>query len=87
MSGISRDEWLRALEEAGVDDRNDPEAVTAHELGVMLGIDHQAAARRLRKLEAIGKATKTRKRTAAADGRMSFMVAYRLVDTPKKRRR
>lgn len=86
-SGISRDEWLRALESAGFDDRNDPEAMTASELAAMVGIDRQAASRRLQRLEELGQATKTRKRVTSKDGRMLFSTAYRLIDPPKKKRR
>jgi len=59
MSGISRDEWMRALQEANIPTEDDRSAMTAAELAAMLGIDHQAANRRLKALERAGKATRT----------------------------
>jgi hypothetical protein len=85
-SGISRDEWLSALQSAGIDDRDDQDAMTPMELGEILGIDRQAAVRRLKKMVKMGKATPTRKRVHDAGGRMQSHTAYRLVDKPKKRR-
>jgi hypothetical protein len=78
-SGITRDEWLSALESAGIDERDDQDAITPTELADLLGIDRQAAARRLRKMVKLGKATQTRKRVAVSDGRVQSLPAYRLV--------
>lgn len=76
---ISREEWLKALDDAGIDNRTDDQsALTAAELGAMLGIDRQAVERRMEKLIAHGKATKTQKRAKTVNGRSSFLVAYRL---------
>lgn len=81
MSGISRDEWLKALTDAGLHETDDQEAVTVPEFAAMFGLDRQTADRRLKRLEAIGKATRVRKRAPAAgrDGRMCWYVAFRLV--------
>jgi len=76
---ITRDDWLKALAEAGVDDStDDQEAVTAQELGDLLGVPRLTAERRLKLLAAAGKATRTRKRKQSSDGRMVSYIAYRL---------
>ena len=75
---ISRDEWLSALTDAGLNDQHDPDAVTVNEFAEMFGLDRQTADRRLKKLEALGKATKAKKRSATPDGRMLWYVAYKL---------
>ena len=77
-TAISRDEWLSALTEAGLNDQHDPDAVTVMEFAEMFGLDRQTADRRLKKLEALGKATKAKKRRAGPDGRMLWYVAYKL---------
>ena len=77
-TAISRDEWLAALNEAGISDVDDQDALTVDEFGAMFGIDRQTADRRLKKLEAAGKAVKTRKR-CAPHGRLIWYVAYKLV--------
>lgn len=77
---ISRDEWLKALGEAGIhDDVDDQDALTILEFAAMFGIDRQAAECRLKKLVKVGKATRTTKRGHRADGRTFSFVAFRLV--------
>ena len=78
MSGINRDEWLKALAECGEDDRSDPDAITSTEFMAMMGVDRQTARRRLEKLVAVGKATRTIKRERLSDGRTVRMNGYRL---------
>lgn len=76
---INRDDWLKALHDAGVhDDVDDQDAVTAIELSAMFGLSRIAAERRLKKLAATGKAMRSRKRVLTSDGRTVSCVAYRL---------
>ncbi len=87
MSGITRDDWLKALAEAGIDDvEDDQQAVTAAEFGAMFGLPAYSGERRLKALAAAGKATRTRKRVKLSNGRIVSCVAYRLV-TPTKAKR
>lgn len=78
-SGIARDEWLKALAEIGEPQEDDQLAVSIPEFAAMFSLNRQGAERRLRALEAAGKATRTHKRLTAADGRLRWLVAYRLV--------
>lgn len=89
MSGISRDLWMKALDEAGLPVESDDDSVTAAEFADMMGIDRQAATRRLKTLEKQGKATRTKKRAVDSQGRHVFWNGWKLVDsksTPKKKR-
>lgn len=79
MTTINRDEWLKALTEAGVSEIDDQDAVTVMEFAAMFDLDRQTADRRLKRLEAAGKATKAKKRTSGPDGRMCWYLAYKLV--------
>lgn len=77
---ITRDEWLKALVEAGVGGRpDDREALTTAEFGAMMGLNELNARRQLEKLVAAGKATRTSKWSNGKDGRRLSMNAYRLV--------
>lgn len=79
-SGISRDDWLKALEEAGChDSEDDQQAVTIEEFAEMFQLSRATAERRLRHLDVKGLAMRTRKRAPAMDGRVVQYVAYRLV--------
>jgi predicted ArsR family transcriptional regulator len=88
VSGISRDVWLKALADVGVNDGiDDQEAVTISEFAALIGISREPAERRLEKLAAAGAAVKTRKWSVGRDGRRVHMWAYRLkTDAPKKRK-
>jgi hypothetical protein len=82
-AGITRDEWLAALESAGYAQEHDPNAVTIPEFMAMMGLRSLAAAsQRLATLAAQGKATKTRKIGIGADGRQLSRVAFALRKTP-----
>lgn len=82
-SGISRDDWMRALAEAGYQDEHDEQAVTIAEFAAMFGLKRTTAQERLVALVAAGKATSTRKRGINAAGRQVRFRAYRLADQPK----
>lgn len=85
---FTRDEWMQALVDAGLhDDRDDQDAVTIMECSDMLGIPRDAARRRLMALENAGKATRTMKYTQRADGKMFRMMAWKLVETDKPKRK
>ena len=79
-AGISRDEWMKALTEAGLHDQEDDQAaVTVTEFAAMFGIHRLRAARQLEALAKAGKAHKTYKRTRTPDGGRTFRyIAYRL---------
>lgn len=81
MTTISRDEWLKALTEAGManPDEHDDSAVTIREFAQMMGLAEFTAATHLRNLEAAGKATRTRKRLVNSYGRTVAYIAYRLI--------
>ena len=76
---ISRDEWLKALSEAGYKDgQDDPTAITVAEFAAMVGLNRQTAVRRLHAMVAAGKATRTQKRSQSSDGRTVVMQAFKL---------
>ena len=77
--GISRDEWLKALSDAGVQTASDPDALTIAEYMELMGLNRSAAGSHMKALVAAGKAIKTMKRGPRADGKIAHMVAYRLV--------
>lgn len=81
---ITRDEWLTALHEAGIDAEDDPSALTIMEFGAMFGLRRAASSSRLEKLAESGRAIKTRKRIVRPDGQSLWAVAYRLMPAPKK---
>ena len=82
---ITRDDWLNAIREAGIDDPvGDPDAVTAGEFAAMFGIDRNAAMRRLVQLVEAGKATRTTKRMTDVLGRSVSYPAYKLIQEPPK---
>lgn len=76
---ISRDEWLRALDDAGVVQTSDEQAITVRDFQDMFDLERYTAERRLKALVTSGKAIRTTKRTAARDGRIRYMLAYRLL--------
>lgn len=87
-SGITRDEWLHALNEAGFhDEKHDPDAVTAPEFAALMGLARLTAERRLKRLVEVGQATRVYKRTLRSDGKPITLPAYRLIKQPTKRKR
>lgn len=79
-SGIARDEWLKALDEAGVKEvRGDPSALTIAEFMEMFDIPRHTAARHLKQLERTNKAVRTTKLASGTDGRRLLQIAYRLI--------
>lgn len=80
MNTITRDEWLKALSEAGVGIQDDPSAITIREFGTMFGLTDYTAVRRLKALVAKGLAIETRKVAPGRDGRRCQFIAYRLLD-------
>jgi hypothetical protein len=88
MSGITRDEWLRAMQEAGIDDcvSNDEDAITVVEFQEMMGVGRSSALARLRALVKAGKATPAIRRAKDRTGRSISVPAYKLLTSPKKKR-
>jgi hypothetical protein len=85
MSGITRDDWLQALHEAGVVTESDDTAITLAEFADMTGLKHATAHARLQLLVETGKAIQTHKLTRTRGGKMVMHKAYRLA-TPRKKR-
>ena len=77
-TAINRDDWLRALTEAGLTHDGDQDAITATEFGAMFNLKRAAARYKLAQLVEAGKAVPTRKRVADAAGRIVVVPAYRL---------
>lgn len=88
MSGITRDEWLKALEAAGFHhDAGDQSALTTLEFAKLFGLPRHTASRRLEALIASGRAVRTHKWCLDRNGRSYCHIAYRLLDDqPKKKR-
>lgn len=78
QSGITRDDWLKALNEAGVVTEDDQNAVTVNEFMVMFDLPRQQASRQLIQLEAAGRAVRTRKIGTTPDGKTVRYLAFRL---------
>jgi hypothetical protein len=90
MSGISRDLWLRAVEESGLGVVDDQGAITIAEFAEMFNppIHRSSATRRMRLLVQNGRAVQTKKNISDGTGRIYNQPAYRLVDeTPTKKAR
>ena len=83
---ITRDDWIKALTEANVSTDNDQDAVTVREFASMTGLGSWMAGYYLRKLYAMGKATRTSKRGVDMGGRPRTLVAYRLIEPKAKRK-
>jgi hypothetical protein len=80
---ISRDEWLRALDEAVCANvETDASALTVGEFAAMCGIPYSTAGNRLELMVKNGKAVRTKKRSA---GRVVMVKAYRLASRKCKR--
>lgn len=81
---INRDEWLKALAEAGYHEEHDEQAVTLMEFAAMFGIGRTTAQGRLAALIAAGKATPTHKWGTNVRGARIQFRAYRLVESKRK---
>lgn len=80
MTAISRDEWLKALNEAGLPTESDEEALTASEYAELMGgIPRSTANGHLDRLVRAGKAIRTWKRQIRSDGDTIMSPAFRLV--------
>jgi len=79
-SGISRDEWLKAMQDAQIESSEDDQgAMTRTEFAALFGYSDGTAARRLGALVKAGKARETSKRAQDAIGRSVLLRAYRLL--------
>ncbi len=76
---ISRDEWLKALDEATQVPPSDPDVLTAAELGELLGVTHKGALLKVDRLLKAGKATRTKKYVKNVAGIVRAVPAFRLV--------
>lgn len=76
---ITRDDWLKALEEANairVD--TDPSVVTLYEFAELMGVAYATARNRLTRLVKAGKAVQTTKRVLTPDRRVRTLLAFKL---------
>jgi hypothetical protein len=86
-SGISRDDWMRAMESIGVQSlEDDQSAITIIEFAAMIGAKRDVAKRRLEALVAAGAAVATYKFAPRTDGKRFQMRAFRLVDKAKRKK-
>lgn len=77
---IGREEWLKALADAGLhDDTDDQSALTATEFMRMFGLTETTARHRLDQLVAAGKAIETKKLATDGRGHRIRCRAFRLV--------
>lgn len=77
---INRDEWLKAIDEAGMALEDDQSAVTIYEFAELFGLVPNTAWRHLEKLVKAGKAERTSKRKTCPDGKRAWHYkAYRLL--------
>ena len=83
MSGITRDEWLAALDKVNrpVLDA-DPAALTVREFAALLGIGVDAARERLNRLVLAGLAVRVSKQYRDTTGAIQRAPAYRLENKP-----
>ena len=88
MAHINRDEWLKALKDAGYEDPgvDDQSAITIAEFAAMMNIPEATASNQLRALVARGKAERTQKRQMNTYGRRVSYVAYRLTTETRAKR-
>ncbi len=83
-ANISRDEWLKALGDAGYqDDVDDKDSISIDEFATMFGLPRTTAESRLRALVNDGKAVRSKKWGVTAYGRRVQLRTFRLV-TPEK---
>ena len=86
-AGISRDEWLKALHDAGVQAAEDDQsALTVYEFAAMMSVPLGTAAGQLRKLVALGRAKATSKWGVSSAGRRIQYRCYKLLAPEKKKR-
>lgn len=76
---LTRDDWLTALREAGLEQTDDDDrAVTVREFAAMFDCGREAAQGRLTALVSAGKAIRCVKRLRDASGRWQRVPAFRL---------
>ena len=75
-SGISRDDWLKAVQDVQVPIVDDQHALTTREFGEMMGCSHETAQRKLVKLVALGRVRRTTKLIARNTGARMPVSAY-----------
>ncbi len=83
-AGISRDDWLTALNGAA---EPHPGAQTVAELCALTGASDRSMRRRLHDLEAAGQVTRTWKFQRTAQTERLKVVAYVLHDAPARKKR
>lgn len=80
MTQINRDEWLKALADAGFSDEDDQAALSLREFAELVGLPESTAKYRLKHLVASGKARRTQKRGLSVQGKVCMLNAWRLVN-------
>lgn len=78
--GITRDEWLAALNEAAQPlPPEETDTMSAVELAKMFGVSRHTMNFRLERLMEMGKAERTTKRIRRTNGSVITVTAYRLI--------
>ena len=75
-SGISRDDWLKAVQDVQVPVVDDRGAMTTHEFGAMMGCSINVAQRKIKGLFALGRVRQTTKFITRTDGSRLPVSAY-----------
>lgn len=75
---ITRDDWLNALADVKRSALVETDAISIQEFAKMLGVGRSAAAHRMKRLLAAGKAEATTKAMLRSDGSLVTVPAYRL---------
>lgn len=97
MSGITRDDWMRALTAAENQPLPEqPDLLTVVEFADLMQISRQSSARRLRDMAKLGLVERAKKLIRRADGSLMNVMCYRLLKpvpggshapTPRRSRR
>ena len=80
MSGIDRNAWAKALQEARAIEPPPSRAITTFEFAELLGYSRTQAAKLLKRLVAAKKARVTKKIIRCADGALRVVPAYELAE-------
>lgn len=87
-AGISREEWLAALEEASASliDPPDPAWVSIYDYAALVGCHYNKARADLKRLVEAGKAERRERRRRTDDGAVRLVTCYRLLKSQTKKR-
>lgn len=87
-AGISREEWLAALEEANAaTDQSDPNWLSIYEYAALIGCHYNKARRDLKRLVSVGMADQQLRRRRTDDGALRPVMCYRLLKKANGKKR